>query len=175
MALPLPPPGRIFPYTIRSLNLPGIHPHGPLAWGDNSYSYIDNHKGATRSQGGSDWTKHPQCITLPWKYMAHHSFIPPNPRGLAINKVSLWPLGQVCYPEFKGREICRIKAPFFWQVHSKRDSVGSTTNCYPLVWVAGFSTPKFTTEGHFVGVIADFNYKNNVHLVEEITKLGAPI
>ena len=49
------------------------------------------------------------------------------------------------------------------------------TNCYPLVLVAGFSSPKFPTEGHFVGVMADSIDKNNVHLVEEITKLGAPI
>ena len=169
------PAGRVLPYTTRSRNLPGLHPHGPLAWGDDSYSYIDNHQGAARSQGGPDGTKPPQRTTLPRKYVAHRSFIPLSPRGLSVNKVRLWPLGQVCYPEFKGREIRRIKAPFFWPVHSKRDPIGSTTHRCPLVWVAGFISPKFPTEGHLVGVLADSTDKNKVHLVEEITKLGAPI
>ena len=38
--------GHIFPYTIKSLNLPGPppRPHRPLAWGPDPYGYTDNHK-----------------------------------------------------------------------------------------------------------------------------------
>ena len=109
------PASHIFPYTIKSLNLPGPppRPHGPLAWGPDPYGYTDNHKDASRLLGWSDWMKHPQCVTFHRSYLVHRTFIPLNPRGLAINEVNPWPFERVFYPKFEGSEVYWIKASFF--------------------------------------------------------------
>ena len=126
------PAGHIFPYTIESLNLPRLplHPHGPPAWGEDPYGYTENHKDVSRLLGWSDWTKHPQCVTFPHKYLMHHAFIPLNPRSLAIN--------DTC-PAHVQRRLNRfislnIKAPFFLRVRNQGNSIRGMVNCYHLAF-----------------------------------------
>ena len=69
-----------------------------------------------------------------WSYLAHHTFIPLNPRGLAINKVNPWPFKQVCCPGFGGSEVYWIKAPFFQRVCEQGDLIRGMVNCYCLVY-----------------------------------------
>ena len=143
------PAGHIFPYTIKSLNLPGPppRPHRPLAWGPDPYGYTDDHKDASRSLGWSDWTKHPQCVTFHRSYLAHRTFVPLNPRGLAINEVNPWPFEQVYYPEFEGSKVYWMKAPFFQQVCKQGDSIRGMVNCYCLAYYRLLSS---TTNGLWV-------------------------
>jgi hypothetical protein len=130
------PAGRIFPYTIRLLNLPGPPPcpHSPLAWGNNPYGYMEEHKDANCLLGWSDWSKHPQCIMFPQKYLPHCAFIPLNPWSLAINDVSPWPFKRVYCPEFQGSEVYRIKPNFYKQVWDQGDSIRGMVNCYHLAY-----------------------------------------
>ena len=130
------PAGRIFPYTIESLNLPGPppRPHGPPAWGEDPYGYTENHKDASRLLGWSDWTKHPQCVTFPHKYLTHRAFIPLNPRSLAVNDTRPWPFERVYFPEYQGNDVYRIKAPFFHRVRNQGDSIRGMVNCYHLAF-----------------------------------------
>jgi hypothetical protein len=128
------PIGRIYSYCIHLYNYngPAPRPHGPPTWGDNPYGYTDADKDANRSLGWSDWTKHPQVVTIPQKIVPHWAFIPLHPRGLTITNTRLWPFHRSYPPEYARNEVYQLDGQYFRDVQG--DSVRAAVNCYYLAF-----------------------------------------